>query len=97
MAKLEFSNASESDLENIDEYSLSHFGDDVAETYMLGFRDVFSLLQRHPLVGSEKPDLGRVVRCLVHRKHRIFYTFANDKVFIIRIIHLAQDARHALS
>ncbi len=97
MADLEFSNAAEADLESIDEYSQTQFGDEVAETYMLGFQSAFSLLQSHPLAGEEKAELGRGVRCLVHRRHRIFYHYVNDLVFVIRIIHHAQDAGRALN
>ncbi len=97
LANLEFSNAAEADLEAIDQYSVSQFGEAVAATYMLGFKDAFALMMRHPLIGEEKPDLGRSLRCLVHRQHRIFYRVHDDLVVIIRVIHHAQDARRALN
>ena len=97
MAKIRLSDSAESDLIDIDEYSYEFFGDEVAASYSRGFRDSFDLLRRHPFVGEEKPELGRGVRCLVHRKHRIFYLCTDETVFIIRIIHHAQDAKRALN
>jgi toxin ParE1/3/4 len=97
MADIEFSNAAESDLEAIDAYSFAQFGDEVAETYMHGFDQAFSMLARHPLAGAAIPELGRTLRCYVHRKHRIFYSVNGETLFIIRIIHHAQDAQKALN
>jgi toxin ParE1/3/4 len=72
MANVELSSEARADLANIDDYSAEQFGQDVADAYTRGFNEAFSLLRRHPLAGEAKPDLGRDIRCIVHRKHRIF-------------------------
>ena len=82
---------------DIDEYSVDQFGQDVADIYARGFNETFDILRRHPLAGPEKPELGRAFRCIVHRRHRIFYTVSDDTVLIVRIIHHARDARRALN
>ncbi|MFA6220057.1 MAG: type II toxin-antitoxin system RelE/ParE family toxin [Erythrobacter sp.] len=96
MAEVEFSNAAEADLVEIDEFSASRFGDDVAETYMHGFDEAFGLLRDFPLAAPLHPELGDCIRCLVHRQHRIFYCLDGDAVLIVRIVHHAMDARRAL-
>lgn len=97
MADVEFRAAARADLVAIDAYSAATFGQDVADEYARGFNEVFDLLARHPLAGPAKPELGRGIRQIMHRKHRVLYSFAEDAVLIIRIIHHAQDANRALN
>ena len=96
MAKVEFANAAVADLDQIDDYSIDQFGEAGAENYMRGFDEAFALLAAYPFAGAAMPDLGQGLRCLVHRKHRIFYQADDKAVLIIRIIHHAMDARRAL-
>ena len=96
MAKVEFANAAVCDLDQVDDYSIGMFGEADAEIYMHGFKEAFALLAQHPFAGPPKPDLGTGLRCLVHRKHRIFYQADDDAVLVIRIIHHAMDARRVL-
>lgn len=84
------------DLSEIDEYSLTHFGEDAGETYMRGFDKLFALLQDHPKAGVAAPEYGRAYRCLGYRKHRIFYAVGEEKVLIVRILHHARDAKGTL-
>jgi toxin ParE1/3/4 len=91
------SRAAIADLDEIREYSIEQFDADVADAYFLGFDEAFALLARHPKAGQAYPELGKGVRCLIHRKHRIFYFITSDEVRIIRIIHHAQDVRRALN
>ena len=96
LAEVEFSNASVADLSAIDEYSLVQFGEEIGEVYMHGFDKAFALLRDHPNAGGATPEYGKAYRCLVHRKHRIFYAVNNDVVRIIRILHHAMDAKRLL-
>lgn len=96
MAKVSFSNAAVADLSAIDEYSLAQFGEEVGEAYMHGFDKAFALLTDYPLSGSEAPEYGKTYRCLMHRRHRIFYIVNNDAVLIVRILHHAVDAKQVL-
>lgn len=96
MAEVEFSNAAEWDLVEIDEFSVARFGENVAEIYMHGFDEAFMRLRDHPLAASLRPEFGDGVRCLVHRQHRILYSVSGDNVLIVRILHYARDAKQAL-
>ncbi|MEQ1543202.1 MAG: type II toxin-antitoxin system RelE/ParE family toxin [Novosphingobium sp.] len=96
MAEVEFSNAAEADLVDIDEFSAARFGEEVAEIYMHGFDAVFERLRDFPLAAPPRPDFGDGIRCLVHRQHRVLYTATENYVLIVRIIHHARDARQVL-
>lgn len=96
MAKVSFSNAAVADLSAIDEYSLTQFGEEVGEAYMHGFDKAFTLLKDYPLSGSEAPEYGKTYRCLMHRRHRIFYVLESDTVLVVRILHHAVDAKRVL-
>lgn len=96
VAKVSFSNAAVADLCAIDEYSLTQFGEEIGEAYMHGFDKVFALLKNYPLAGSETSKYGKAYRCMMHRRHRIFYVFDSDTVLIVRILHHAVDANRAL-
>jgi toxin ParE1/3/4 len=87
--------AARADLVAIREYSIDQFDADTADAYFLGFEAAFDLLREHPLAGPAKPELGKGIRCMVHRRHRIFYHVKSDLVLIVRIVHHAQDNRLA--
>lgn len=96
VAKVWLSPAARADLVAIRDYSIEQFDPDTADAYFLGFDSLFDLLSEHPLAGQAKPELGRDIRSMVHRRHRIFYQVEGDLVLILRILHHARDARTAL-
>lgn len=96
MAEVQFSNAAEADLVEIDEFSALRFGEDVAEIYMRGFNAAFERLRDYPHAAPLRPEFGEGYRCLVHRQHRVFYSASGDSVLIVRILHHSRDARRAL-
>jgi toxin ParE1/3/4 len=95
-ARLRLSSAAETELEAIDAYSFEQFGDEVAASYMHGFDELFDLLRRYPLAGKDTCELGKGIRSLTHRSHRIFYQVNKDQILIVRILHHAIDARRVL-
>jgi toxin ParE1/3/4 len=58
--------------------------------------DAIGLLRRHPKAGAAQTDLGNGIRCLVHRRHRIFYRIEPRPIVIVRIIHHAHNAMREL-
>jgi toxin ParE1/3/4 len=94
--KLRLSNSAEAELEAIDAFSFEQFGDEVASTYMRGFDELFDLLRRHPFAGQKASDLGKGMRSLTYRLHRILYQTSRDEVLIVRVLHHAMDAKLAL-
>ncbi|MET0179836.1 MAG: type II toxin-antitoxin system RelE/ParE family toxin [Novosphingobium sp.] len=93
MAEIEFSKAAEADLDDIDDYSVTRFGAGIADRYMRGFDEAFARLGDFPKVGRPMPALGAGVRCLIHRRHRVFYRLSEERVLILRIVHHAQNVR----
>lgn len=96
VAEIELSPLARADLAEIDECSADQYGQDVADAYLRGFNEAFALLARHPFSGPPRTDLGDGIRCLVHRKHRIFYRLEQNGITIVRIIHHARNARNML-
>lgn len=96
MAEIKLSVAARADLTAIDEWGAGQFGEDVADQYSRGFNDAFALLAQHPQTGAVKAELGEGIRCLIHKRHRIFYRVEDGIVLIIRIAHHAQDTRLTL-
>jgi toxin ParE1/3/4 len=94
--KLRLSRAAEEEFEAIDAYSSEQFGDELAANYMRGFDELFDLLRRHPFAGQDASKLGKGIRALTHRSHRIFYQAGKGEVLIVRILHHAMDAKRAL-
>lgn len=97
MAKLRILGTAEADLIAIRLYSIREFGDEVADAYFRGFTKALHLLRDHPSAAGARPELGDDIRCLIHRRHRIFYSVDADVVIIRRIIHHAQSAQRALN
>lgn len=96
MARVIPTQAARDDLVAIRLYSIEQFGPAIADEYFLGFDLAFDLLFSYPLAGSATPEYGKAYRCLIHRKHRIFYAVENEVVRIVRILHHAMDAKQAL-
>jgi toxin ParE1/3/4 len=95
MAEVRLNALAIDDLAEIDEHGALEFGPSVAEDYARGFHDAFDLLRRHPLAGAAQPELGRGVRCIIHRKHRIFYIVKPDLVQILRIFHHSRNVQRS--
>ena len=95
MAEVRYSPKARADLAEIDDYGAEVFGDEVAADYARGFNDVWDRLEIHPRIGSRQPALGRLVRGIVHRRHRIFYEVEGEVVLILRIFHHARDVKRS--
>ena len=80
------------DLVDIDDYSVKRFGEEAAEAYTRGLTEAFLFLAQYPLSGRPRPELPADTRCKTYRSHVIFYRYADDTVFIQRILHQSQDA-----
>jgi|TARA_R110002124_G_scaffold283909_1_gene460480 toxin ParE1/3/4 len=93
VAKIVVSSAARADLAEIDAYSVRHFGEDAADAYLRGFNAAFEQLRQYPLAGVAQEELGPGIRCLTHRRHRIFHVVKDEIVLIVRIVHHAQNAR----
>lgn len=97
MPKVRLARAARADLAAIDRYTRDTHGTAAADRYTRGFLAAFALLDQHPEAGPMQPMILPDVRCLVHRRHRIFYRVQGNEVLIIRVLHHARDTRVLLS
>jgi len=96
MARVRLREAARRDLADILDYSIERFGAAVAEAYMNGFTAAFAGLGDQPRMGVVLENIRPPVHCLIYRSHRIFYDIQDDTVWIVRILHVAMDARSRL-
>lgn len=95
MAEVRFSPKARADLAEIDAYGAETFGDEVAADYARGFAEAFALLSDHPRIGPLQLRLGRKVRGLTYRRHRIFYEVDAEVVLVLRIFHHSRDVKRS--
>jgi toxin ParE1/3/4 len=96
MLKLTLTSAARADMVEIDEWGYQQFGKDVADTYSRKLKAAFDQLASYHRSGQAVSEYGKAYRCLIHKRHRIFYRIDGDVVVIVRILHHAMDARLAL-
>jgi len=93
MRRVKLSAAARADLSEIQRYSIREFGLEVANAYLRGMNGAFALLAEHPFAGALETDLGDAIRCLRHKRHRIYYRVVKDEIAVMRIIHHARDVQ----
>lgn len=96
MARLIFSRVAAADMDAITAFSVEQFGHEIASAYLAGLEAACELLCEFPKIAAIHPKLKPEMRCLVFRSHRIFYQTSGAGVFIVRVLHHAQDERSAL-
>lgn len=83
------------DLDDILDYSIAEFGEDVAEAYLLTIGAALNRLVDHPGLGLARFDLAEGLRSLSAGEHRVYYRLDVDKISVARVLHKAMDpARH---
>jgi toxin ParE1/3/4 len=93
--RLELSRRAQSDLDDIRDYSVEHFGTARAILYLDAIEQAFRRILSHPEIGVPMPDLAVRLRSVPVGEHRLFYRADGDRVFIVRILHKAMDVmRH---
>lgn len=97
MAELEFSVDAVADIGAIAVFSVERFGKAVADAYLAGLEAACDQLRSYPELAAIYPRLRPAMRCLIYRRHRIFYHTAGDRVLIVRILHHAQDVKRAMN
>jgi toxin ParE1/3/4 len=85
-----------SDLGDIYQYGLQHWGQTQSEKYLTTIREQFWSLAEQPLLGTERSDLLPGTRVFPMESHTIFYRVSARRVEIIRIVHGRQDPKRHL-
>lgn len=79
------------DLGEIYRYGAANWGTAQANQYLRRIKDQIWTLETHPELGSERPDLGPLLRSLPAGSHVIFYRFNGSSIEIVRILQGRQD------
>jgi toxin ParE1/3/4 len=97
MAELEYSVEAVADIDSIVAFSVEQFGKAVADVYLTRLEAACDQLRLYPQMAAVYPRLRPATRCLIYRRHRIFYRVARETVLIVRILHHAQDVKRAMN
>lgn len=83
------------DLRAIYLYGEEQFGRAQAVTYARDIEAKLTLMAGRPDIGRARPDIDPLTRSFPHESHIIYYETRQDGIFVLRILHGAQDpARH---
>jgi toxin ParE1/3/4 len=98
VVRLRIAQAAQQDLREIRIHSKLAFGAAITKEYLVGIRATFSRLREHPFAGAAESDLGRGLRGVSYRSHRIFYRILSgeNELVIVRVLHHSRDAGSAI-
>ena len=96
MARLEYSVEAAADIDDLAAFSVARFGREAAADYLNGLQAACDQLTTYPERAAVYPRLEPEIRCLIYRRHRIFYRTTGKSVLIVRILHHARDVKRAL-
>lgn len=94
---IKFSRRASTDLEEIYDYGVQHFGYAQADVYSAGLHVTFELLAKNVLLARIRTEFRRPVRIHPWRSHSIVYVAESDGIYIVRILHGASDMKQHLS
>ena len=97
MADLDYSPEASADIEGIAAFSVERFGNETADAYLTGLEVACERLRDIPAMAAIYPRIRPKIRCLIYRRHRIFYRYEADTVLIVRILHQARDVKRAMN
>lgn len=87
--------SAKADLKEIYQYGLRQCGQIQSVSYLETLKEKLWALTRHPLMGTERPELLAGLRSLPIESHILFYRVTPSQIEIIRVLHSRRDpARH---
>jgi toxin ParE1/3/4 len=96
MAELVVRAEATADIAGIYAQGADEYGTDVADRYLAGLQTAIERLATFPQSGPIYPGIRPAIRYLAYRRHHIFYDFDGSAVWIVRVLHHAQDAGRLL-
>jgi toxin ParE1/3/4 len=81
------SDAAESDLTDILQYTETRWGDEQADLYQAKLERAFVELAEFPMLGRVRSDLPRGYRSRLVEEYVIYYRVEGDTIFVSRIAH----------
>jgi toxin ParE1/3/4 len=85
------SQAAETDLEQIFDYTEREFGWDQSIQYLSKMELVFQQLLITPKLGRERKEIREGLRAVPYQSHIIFYRVLTNKIRIVRVLHGSRD------
>lgn len=79
------------DLKDILNFTAREWGREQRSAYRRLIRDATSTLASSPSLGRARDDLFAGLRSYPARSHMLYYMEAEDRLFIVRILHSRQD------
>jgi toxin ParE1/3/4 len=89
----ELSLAADSDIEKIFDYTEQEFGFDQALKYITELDNIFTDLVKSPELGRKRDEIKFGLISIVQESHVIFYRVLEDRIRIIRILHVSRDIK----
>jgi len=90
------SNPAQTDLNNIRNFTLNHWGDSKARDYLNQIKKHFLMLMHNPSFGLDRSIISPSLRSFGVGSHVIFYRNMDNCLQIIRILHHKQDPQRHL-
>ena len=95
MARFELTRAALADFEAVAEYTVKHWDQTQAATYVNGLEALLVELAQRPLSGRKREDLAPGLLSFPFESDVVYYSRAPFGITVIRILHYRQDApRH---
>ncbi len=79
------------DLHEIWLYGHDEWGEEQADSYLLGLEQSFLKVASHPEIAPVKYQIHKSIRVYHHRKHYIFYLLREDDIVIVAVFHEKMD------
>ena len=87
MRRLEVSNHSKKELNEIREYTAIKWGKQQSNRYMYELHNTMTLLKENPHVGINRVELSNQTYSFPHVSHMIYYKFNDEVLYIMAVLH----------
>jgi toxin ParE1/3/4 len=84
---LSFSEEARDDIDEINAYTLSTWGERQVEKYATFFKEAFSAITNSPALGRARKGISKKFKCYNVGKHVIVYTLTQQDIFVVRVLH----------
>ena len=91
MSKYQLTNEAALELDKIYEYSITTFGIEQAQKYVIDLHDTFELLADNPKLGRNCSYIKKHYRKHEHQRHIIYYKVVEKGILIARVLGEKQN------
>lgn len=95
MKRLVLTASAQSDIEDIGRYTQERWGEKQKRRYLAAIHKRLASLRRRPRIGAPRAEIAADHRSAAVGQHLIFYRELDDRLLVLRILHVSMDhARH---